>query len=120
MHLSGHQHMKDLCQNRLLDILYDAVMKRGIHPGYCAVLYDEKAMEKIFPPEEGGLAQGLKMLNEALKSKVEAGQAQYAPQLSTYLEESIHYRPSKETSLGQYTLDLMSDGATDVKQTVQY
>ena len=48
----------------LVDSLYTKVMQRGIHPGHCAVVFNEDAASQLFPPQEGGLPRFVQLVHE--------------------------------------------------------
>ena len=49
--------------NQLAEQLHMKVMQRGIHPGQCAVLFDQGAENQLFPATDGGLPAFVQLVN---------------------------------------------------------
>ena len=78
----------------LADQLYKKVMITGMHPGHCAVVFDDGAMDVIFPPKEGGCSTFVEAVNSSLKKLPVKGQASHMLQLTPDIEESLLYNKS--------------------------
>jgi hypothetical protein len=96
--------------------IYHLVARRGIHPGYIAVLYPVEAETAVFP---SGLPAFLQLLNTELRSKVAVAHAQHAPQVSDKMEDGLLYRPQPSTGVLAARL-MVGDGTTDVRDNAQY
>ena len=94
--------------------IYHLVAKRGVHPGYIAVLFPLEAETALFP---GGLPAFLQLLNTELVSKVAV--ARHAPQVSDRMEDGLLYRPQLPTGVLP-ARPMVSDGSIDVRTTAQY
>ena len=77
--------------DQLADRLYKKVMLRGIHPGHCSVLFDHTAKDNLLPPDQGGLAAFLQMVNSRLKTLPGTSQTSHMLQLTQSIEESLLY-----------------------------
>ena len=66
-------------------------MVGGIHPGHCAVVYNDGAVDDLFPPTEGGLSTFMEKTNSALKGLCVQRQASHMLQITSDVEESLLY-----------------------------
>ena len=115
-------YLEKLSKTILADKVYELTHGRGIHPGYCSILYDDESSDVLFPPSEGGLPTFLQMLNEELQSKFIPAATKYAPQVTTKMEESVHHRHKQlATSSQQEQKNLIARSSSDdIRATVQH
>lgn len=86
---------------QLAERLKRTVMRRGIHPGHCSVLYDHMVEEALFPSDQGGLPAFLQTVNESLQGLAVEKQASHVLQLTQSIQETLLYgsrNKSKDTS----------------------
>ena len=76
------------------------VMRPGIHPGHCAVVYDPGAEDVLFPSGEGGLDAFCQLVNATLKARPAKSQSTHMVQLTQSMDESLLYssRSTRNTS----------------------
>ena len=87
-----------LMAEELSEQLYTKVMKRGIHPGHCAVVFDDEAVTELFPPQEGGLTAFVQLVNTKLKAMTANKKDGCMLQISQDLEETLLYNRHHESS----------------------
>ena len=93
--------------DQLAEELHTRVMQRGIHPGHCAVLFDQGAENQLFPAAEGGLPQFMQSLNSSLNAMTANKKAGCMLQVSQDIEETLLYRGYQQntaSSLGSFNL----------------
>ena len=78
--------------NQLAEQLHKRVMQRGIHPGHCAVLFDQGAVNQLFPAGDGGLPNFMQHLNSSLNVMTANKKARCMLQVSQEMEEIFEYR----------------------------
>ena len=86
--------------DQVADRLHQRVMKQGIHPGHCALLYDLSAKDNLFPPGEGGLQAFIENVNTTLRAIPVQSQADHMLQLSQDMKESVifgHNYPNSDS-----------------------
>ena len=72
--------------------LHMKVMQRGIHPGHCAVVFDDSAgVLQLFPPQDGGLPVFVKHVNSCLRAIPVESQRSHMLQMSLSIEETLLY-----------------------------
>ena len=67
------------------------VMRSGIHPGHCAVVYDPGAEDVLFPPDQGGVDAFCQLVNSTLRAIPAKSQATHMVQLTQDMEGSLWY-----------------------------
>ena len=77
--------------DQLAEQLNKRLMRRGIHPGHCAVLFDQGAADILFPPADGGLPAFVQLVNSELNSMVHNKTAGCMLQISQDMGETILY-----------------------------
>jgi hypothetical protein len=113
--------MEVLARDIVAKVLYELTQGRGIHAGYCAILYDEEAKHVLFPPSQGGRIGFLQILNDELKSRLLAGNARFAPQVTTRMDESVQFQHQALALAGQHTpRDLLANTPATAVNSVQY
>ena len=86
--IPGKYNIKWLADH-LAQQLHTKVMKRGIHPGHCAVLYDLGAEDNLFPNHEGGVSAFVEKVNCSLKAIPANGHADHMLQLTNKIKRSL-------------------------------
>ena len=84
--------------DQVADRLHQRVMKQGIHPGHCALLYDLSAKDNLFPPGEGGLQAFIENVNTTLRAIPVQSHADHMLQLSQDMKESVIFGHSYTNS----------------------
>ena len=79
---------------KLAGKLHTEVMKRGIHPGHCAIIFDSDATTELFPTPNGGLPAFVQVVNEWLRALPARSQAGHMLQISQNIEETLLYSGS--------------------------
>ena len=67
------------------------VMRPGIHPGHCAVIYDPGAEDVLFPSGEGGVDAFCQLINATLKAIPAKSQSTHMVQLTQNMDGSLSY-----------------------------
>ena len=108
----------------LADQLYKKVMITGTHPGHCAVVYNDGAMDDLFPPNEGGSLTFVDAVNSSLKKISIKGQASHMLQVTPDIKESLLYNESCGNTLFALPLPLTvsphSISLSSAEETVEY
>ena len=106
----------------LADHLYRKVMLAGIHPGHCALVYDDGAANNLFPLSEGGFKTFLELLNSSLIRLPVKGQAAHMLQVTRDTKESLHYSKNSPntTSVLPLVASLHSLPFIPVEETAEY
>ena len=99
-------------------------MMRGIHPGQCAVVFHGGAGDKLFPPEDGGLATFVQLVNELLRATPAKNHAGHMLQISPDIEKTLLYSRNLTSTSGPAVGEMplfseMSSGA-DGAETVAF
>ena len=68
--------------------IFDRVFIPGVHPGHCAVLFNQRAKDVLFPPQEGGVKKFQDLVNEKLRGK-SLKQPLHMLQLTQNISESL-------------------------------
>ena len=106
----------------LADQLYTKVMKRGIHPGHCAVVFHGGAEGELFPPQDGGLPAFAQLVNDILRSIPAKSHAGHMLQISPNIGETLLYnRFERSTSSASVCIPMVSEISSnvDVEDTVE-
>ena len=110
--------------DQLVEQLYNKVMKRGIHPGHCAIVLNSGAYEELFPSQDGGLPSFVQLVNNKLRAIPVKSQASHMLQISQDIEETLLYSKRKVNTAGtiSVTIPLLSDTCSGVDEegTVGY
>ena len=110
--------------DQLAEQLYNKVMKRGIHPGHCAIVLNSGAYEELFPSQDGGLPSIVQLVNNKLRAIPVKSQASHMLQISQDVEETLLYSKRKVNTAGSIsvTMPLLSDtcSGVDEEDTVGY
>ena len=77
---------------KLAQKLQTEVMKRGIHPGHCAITFDGDVTAELFPTPNGGLSSFVQLVNEWLRAIPARNQAGHMLQISQNIDETLLYR----------------------------
>ena len=85
--------------NQLAEQLHMKVMQRGIHPGHCAVLFDQGAENQLFPPTDGGLPAFVQLVNSSLNAVTANKKAGCMLQVSQDIKETLLYQKNSPSSL---------------------
>ena len=107
----------------LAEQLYTNVMKRGIHPGHCAVVFHGGAEVELFPPQDGGLPAFVQLVNDTLRAIPVKSHAGHMIQLSPNIEETLLYnRYQRSTSSPSVSIPMVSEISSnvDVEDTAEY
>ena len=83
----------------LADQLYKKVMKTGMHPGHCAVVFDQGASNQLFPPPDGGLPAFVQLVNSSLNGMTANKKAGCMLQMSQDMGETLLYQKNASSSL---------------------
>ena len=75
----------------LAEQLFSRVMQRGIHPGHCAVVFDDAAANQLFPSTEGSLPAFVDLVNSKLKAMTANRKAGCMLQISQNIGETLLY-----------------------------
>ena len=106
---------------QLTEQLQTEVMQRGIHPGHCAVVFDEGAAIELFPPQDGGLPAFVQLVNGTLRAFPVKSQAGHMLQISQNIEETLLYsRNARSTAAASVTTPLLSETSSDVEDTAAF
>ena len=106
---------------KLADQLYKKVMITGIHPGHCAVVFNDGAVDDLFPPSEGGFLTFVEMVNSALKGLSVKGQASHMLQVTKDIKESFLYNcKTSPTHPLPLTISPYSVALNSVEETSEY
>ena len=82
----------------LAEQLHTNMMKRGIHPGHCAVLFDQGAEKLLFPTADGGLPDFIQNVNSRLNALVANKKPGCMLQLSQDMGETLLYETRSPVS----------------------
>ena len=106
----------DVLSNQISDL----TMNRGIHPGYISILFQGQSEDLLFPRAYGGLQMFEQSINQSLKSNLVASNAMYSPQVTTLMDESIHFKHNDLEAANRYTTQqLVTDKLADATKTIQ-
>ena len=123
INLPAGYHLQSLAEE-LADQLYEKVMITGVHPGHCAVVYNDGAVDDIFPPNQGGFLTFVKTMNSSLKGLSVKGQASHMLQVTQDINESLLYKRSQcNTSSAHplpFTISPRSIALNSAEETVEY
>ena len=98
--------------------LHQRVMKRGIHPGHCAVLYEGRAVDTLFPTAQGGLPAFICKVNGALQTISVQSQARHMLQLTQDMKESVIFGHNFASSTDPLLTEVSSTVASE--DTVEF
>ena len=73
-------------------------MQRGIHPGHCAVVFDQGAANQLFPPANGGLPDFVQLVNSSLNAMTANKKAGCMLQVSQDIGETLLYRGCQQNT----------------------
>ena len=106
---------------KLADQLYKKVMITGIHPGHCAVVYNDGTVDDLFPPNQGGFLTFVDAVNSSLKKISVKCQASHMLQVSLDIKESLLYNKSCGFPLPLHLAKPPNSVApTSAEETVEY
>ena len=109
--------------NQLAEQLHTRVMQRGIHPGHCAVLFDQGAAKQLFPDAEGGFPEFMQCLNSSLNAMTGNKKAGCMLQVSQDMRETLLYRGCQQNTASSFALVAersLSGVNPPVEETAQY
>ena len=104
--------------------LYKKVMITGMHPGHSAVVYNDGAVDDLFPRSEGGFLTFVEAVNSSLKGLSVKGQASHMLQLTPDINESLlcnkslWYKPPVDPL--PLTISLRSTVLSSAEETAEY
>ena len=107
--------------DQLAEHLHTKVMERGIHPGHCAVLFDQGAEKELFPPGDGGLPHFVQRVNSNLNRMTANRTVGCMLQMSQDMGETLLYQ-TKTPSLPSLKLvaERSPSGSIAVEETAVY
>lgn len=106
----SQQWLADQVSNKLFDL----VLGRGVHPGHCAILFNQDMESSLFPLGTSAFLQGV---NDAMKGRVARSQARHVLQLTQDMEESVLYGESHTKS---QAADLLTNSPALGEQTIEF
>ena len=90
LNFSGEYTM-DWLADQLAEQLFTKVQERGIHPGHCAVLFDQGVANQLFPSADGGLTTFVQLVNSKLNAMTANKKGGCMLQISQHFEETLLY-----------------------------
>ena len=87
--------------DQLAEELHTRVMQRGIHPGHCAVVFDQGASNQLFPPPDGGLPAFVQLVNSSLNGMTANKKAGCMLHMSQDMGETLLYQRNASSSLNR-------------------
>ena len=122
IHIPSGGHKLQYLAEELANQLYKKVMITGIHPGHCAVVYHDGAVDDLFPQNEGGFLTFVDRVNSILKGLSVKGQASHMLQVTRDIEESLLYNKScrNTSSALPLTISPNSINLSLPEETVEY
>ena len=96
--------------DQVAEQLNTRVMRRGIHPGHCAVLFDQGAVDQLFPPSDGGLPEFVKLVNQKLNGMTTNVQTGCMLQVSQDTRETLLYSRSQRNTSSALVAEILPAG----------
>ena len=107
--------------DQLADQLFTKVQERGIHPGHCAVLFDQGVANQLFPSADGGLPTFVQLVNSKLNTMTANKKGGCMLQISQDFEETLLYSGQQTSTSFALAVGKSSSGVgTLVEETAMY
>ena len=122
INFTSRNHKLQSLAEELANQLHKKVMLTGIHPGHCAVVYHDGAVDDLFPQNEGGFLAFVDRVNSTLKGLSVKGQASHMLQVTQDFNEGLLYKRShcNTSSFSPSPLIICPRSINSAEETVEY